>query len=71
MDFYEKTKTFVCDNEGCDKICKTKGGIKGHNVEKHPLEVLVEKEQAEAERTKTAKERLGPNDIHSKILFSG
>ena len=58
---------FECDAEGCDKKCKTKGGIKRHKAAKHPHIVFLEKQKLDEEKTKLAMDRLGPCDMQKYV----
>ena len=58
---------FECDAEGCDKKCKTKGGIKRHKAAKHPHIVFLEKQKLDEEKIKLAMDRLGPCDMQKYV----
>ncbi|XP_066920535.1 uncharacterized protein [Clytia hemisphaerica] len=59
--------SFACDVQGCDKVCKTKGGIKRHKQAKHPDDVLLEKQQIEQLQSQQAARLLHPLDIKKNM----
>ena len=60
-----KKQSFKCDD--CEKVCKTKGGMRRHRTIKHAEIVALEKEEAEKQERADAAKKLHPLDIRKCI----